>query len=347
MIQHNATPAMTCPLPLAEYPHVLMAHGGGGRLSARLIEELFGAAFGSDTGHDGVVLDVPTDRVAMSTDSFVVRPLFFPGGDIGMLAVNGTVNDLAMCGARPRYLSAGFILEEGLPMATLWRIAQSMRAAADAAEVRIVTGDTKVVERGHGDGIYINTCGIGVLEHTRPIGPAQVTAGDVVLLSGAVGHHGMAVMAQRESLSFSSLIESDCAPLAATVMALLDRDIEVHCLRDATRGGLAAVLNEIARTSGLQVDGDEMAIPVDDSVRSACEILGIDPMQVANEGCFVAFIAANDAPSALELMRRFQPQAAVIGEVVVGKAGLVTLKTSIGGRRILDLPAGELLPRIC
>lgn len=276
-----------------------------------------------------------------------MRPLFFPGGDIGALAVNGTVNDLAMCGARPVYLSAGFILEEGLEIETLWRVVRSMRAAADAAGVKIVTGDTKVVGRGHGDGIYINTTGIGVIEHDRVIAPARVQAGDAVLLSGDIGRHGMAVMAQRENLSFTSPLTSDCAPLAAPVLEMLEAGIDIRCLRDATRGGLAAALNEIASTAKLQVDCVETAIPVNEAVRGACEILGLDPLHVANEGRFVAFVAKRDEKAALEIMKRRNPQAARIGSVAQGKAGLVTLETPIGGRRILDMPAGELLPRIC
>jgi len=356
----NTTP--NCPLPLGDHPKVLMAHGSGGRMSAQLIDKLFRPAFENpdlDTLHDGAVLTLPQSlsqplsqpllqqRIAITTDSFVVNPLFFPGGDIGCLAVNGTVNDLAMCGARPLYLSVGFILEEGLAMQTLWQIIQSMRAAADIANVHIVTGDTKVVERGHGDGMYINTTGIGVLEHEQVIGPAQVHADDVVLLSGDIGRHGMAVMAQRENLSFDSHLISDCAPLAEIVLDLLKAKIDIHCLRDATRGGLAAVLNEISLASGLQIDCDESAIAVNDDVRSACEILGIDPFHVANEGCFVALINPKDKNRALEIMQQYNTNAAVIGTVHKTDSAIVTLRTAIGGKRILDLPTGELLPRIC
>lgn len=341
-----------CQLPLTDYPKVLMAHGSGGLLMQQLIEKIFYAAFGNNDprkAHDGVVLEIPQSRVAMTTDSYVVRPLFFPGGDIGSLAVNGTVNDLAMCGARPLYLSAAFILEEGLAMETLWRVAQSMRVAADAAGVKIVTGDTKVVEKGHGDGMFINTTGIGVLEHKNIIAPDQVRAGDAVLLSGDIGRHGMAVMAMREGLSFESAIESDTMPLAETVLAMLKTGIHIRCLRDATRGGLAAVLNEIAVSSGMQINVDEVLIPVSEGVRGACEILGIDPLHVANEGRFVAFVDAAQEKQALEIMNRYNPDknAACIGRVTEGKSGLVTLKTLIGNRRILDMPSGELLPRIC
>ncbi|MFH1157735.1 MAG: hydrogenase expression/formation protein HypE [Pseudomonadota bacterium] len=346
----NFSPA--CPLPFSDYPKVLMAHGSGGLLMQQLIEKVFHTAFGNPhllAAHDAAVLDIPQKRMAISTDSYVVRPLFCPGGDIGCLAVNGTVNDLAMSGARPLYLSAAFILEEGLSMETLWRVVQSMRDAAGRTGVSIVTGDTKVVEKGHGDGLFINTTGIGVPEHDGIIAPAQVREGDAVLLSGDIGRHGMAVMTQRESLSFESGIESDSMPLWETVKALLEEGIHVHCLRDATRGGLAAVLNEIAAAAKLQIDIDEKAIPVDPAVRGACEILGIDPLHVANEGRFAAFVAAEDSARAVEIMNRHAPQknAACIGSVVSGRAGVVTLKTPIGGRRILDMPSGELLPRIC
>ncbi|KFI21627.1 hydrogenase expression/formation protein HypE [Nitrosococcus oceani] len=349
MIKPNPIGA-SCPLPIADHPKILMAHGGGGRMMAQLIDRVFRAAFDNrdlQTTHDGAVLDIPQDRLVMTTDSFVVRPLFFPGGDIGALAVNGTVNDLSMCGAQPQYLSASFILEEGLEMETLWQIAQSMGRAADTAGIHIVTGDTKVVERGHGDGIYINTTGIGVLEHDARISPARVKPGDAVLLSGNIGCHGMAVMAQRENLTFTSPIQSDCAPLAAPVMALLKAGIDVHCLRDATRGGLAALLNEIATAAGLQISCRETAIPVDDAVHGACEILGLDPLHVANEGRFAAFVAAKDAGHALEIMKQYNEQAALIGTVTNGKPGMVTVQTPIGGQRILDMPSGELLPRIC
>ncbi len=342
----------SCPLPLADHPNVLLAHGGGGRLMHQLIEELFLPAFGNpllDQRHDGAVIDVGGQRLAFTTDSYVVRPLFFPGGDIGTLAVNGTVNDLAMCGARPRWLSAGFIIEEGLPMETLARVVQSMQQAAAAAGVQLVTGDTKVVDKGKGDGLFINTAGLGVVEHNVGIAPTRVVPGDVVLLSGDVGRHGMAIMSVREGLQFESAIESDCAPLAAPVLALLDAGIGIHCLRDLTRGGLASALNEIAATAGVQVDIEEDAVPVRDDVRGACEILGLDPLYVANEGRFAAFVPEAHAARALAIMR-LQPvgaAAAVIGTVSAGAPGLVTLKSQLGVARVLDLLSGEQLPRIC
>ena len=341
-----------CPIPLQRYPHVLLAHGGGGKLMHNLLEQVFLPAFHNpllEGRHDGAVLAVGTEKLAFTTDSYVVRPLFFPGGDIGTLAVNGTVNDLAMCGARPLYLSAGFIIEEGLPMETLWRVVQSMRVTADAAGVQIVTGDTKVVDRGKGDGLYINTSGVGRVEHDLKISPASVRAGDAVLLSGDVGRHGMAIMAVREGLAFESSIQSDCAPLVSPVMSLLEAGIGVRCLRDLTRGGLTSALVEIAEAARLAIQIDEAAIPVGEEVRGACEILGLDPLYVANEGRFVAFVAAGDAERALQVLHKHAPGngAAVIGEVKAGEPGLVALRSRIGALRVLDMLSGEQLPRIC
>ncbi len=341
-----------CPIPIQHYPHVLLAHGGGGKLMHNLLEQVFLPAFRNpllESRHDGAVLDVGAERLAFSTDSYVVRPLFFPGGDIGTLAVNGTVNDLAMCGARPLYLSAGFIIEEGLPMETLWRVALSMRAAADAAGVQIVTGDTKVVDRGKGDGLYVNTAGVGRIEHRLNISPASVKAGDVVLLSGDVGRHGMAILAVREGLAFESTIRSDCAPLVSPVLRLLEAGIAVRCLRDLTRGGLVTALVEVAESSRTAIRIDETTIPVSEEVRGACEILGLDPLYVANEGRFVALVAAGDAGRALRLLRAdaSHPEAALIGEVKAGEPGSVVLKSRIGALRLLDMLSGEQLPRIC
>lgn len=341
-----------CPLPIGQYTHVLMAHGGGGRLMQQLIDQVFISAFSNprlDERHDGAILDAQGRRFAFTTDSYVVRPLFFPGGDIGTLAVNGTVNDLAMCGARPRWLSAGFILEEGLPIETLERIVASMRQAAATAGVEIVTGDTKVVEKGKGDSLFVNTAGLGTIEHSMPIGPRHTRIGDAILLNGDLGRHGMAIQSVRDGLEFEGPIESDCAPLADIVMGLIEAGIAVHCLRDLTRGGLAAGLNEIAATARIQIDIDESAVPVSEPVRGACEILGFDPLYVANEGRMIAFVPESDADRALAIMRALPvgDGACRIGSVLSDSPGLVTLKSRIGARRILDLLSGEQLPRIC
>lgn len=351
-MEQNGELGLSCPLPFNATGTVLLAHGGGGTLTRRLIEDLFQTAFGNPylaQRHDGAILPASSCRLALTTDSFVVRPLFFPGGDIGTLAINGTVNDLAMCGARPLYLSAGFILEEGLPLDTLQRVVASMRQAAERAGVQIVTGDTKVVDRGKGDGLYINTSGVGVLEHAQAIGPAHVRSGDVVLLSGDIGRHGMAVMAAREGLAFEGPLASDCAPLAAPVLALLEAGVAVHCLRDLTRGGLASALVEIAESARLRMHIEENAIAVVDTVRGVCEVLGLDPLYVANEGRFIAFMPAGDADRALGILRGHAVSTAtqVIGVVRDDPAGLVTMTTRVGTSRVLDLWTGEQLPRIC
>ncbi len=342
----------TCPIPIATYPHVLLAHGGGGTLMHQLIERMFLPAFGGaglTRQHDGALVEIGPGRLAFTTDSYVVRPLFFPGGDIGTLAVNGTVNDLAMCGARPLYLSVGFILEEGLPMDALWRVVQSIQRAAAEAGVAVVTGDTKVVDRGKGDGVFVNTAGVGVVPPDRVVAPDRVRVGDALVLSGDIGRHGMAIMAAREGLAFESAIESDCAPLALPVQALFDAGVEVHCLRDLTRGGLASALVEIAEASGLHVRIDERAIPVREDVRAACELLGFDPLYVANEGRFVAFVAARDRDRAVAALAAHPmcAGAAAIGEVTSGRPRLVTMRSPIGATRIVDMLSGEQLPRIC
>jgi hydrogenase expression/formation protein HypE len=344
--------ALTCPIPIEQYPHVLLAHGGGGRLMHQLIERMFVSSFSNpllEARHDGAVFDVGTARLAFTTDSYVVRPLFFPGGDIGTLAINGTVNDLAMCGARPLYLSAGFILEEGLPMETLWRVVQSMREAADAAGVRLVTGDTKVVDRGKGDGIFINTAGVGVIEHDLRVGPDQVRPGDAILINGDLGRHGIAIMAVREGLEFESAIESDCAPLADVVMDLIAAGVEIHCLRDLTRGGLASALVEIAEAGSVSIRIDEATIAVRGDVQGACEILGFDPLYLANEGRFVAFVAESDAELARGIMNAHPlgGDARVIGNVARDVPGTVIMKSRIGANRVVDMFTGEQLPRIC
>jgi hydrogenase expression/formation protein HypE len=341
-----------CPLPISQYPHVLMAHGGGGKLMQQLLENVFGRAFSNpilDSRHDSAQFDVPPGKLAMTTDSYVVRPIFFPGGDIGSMAVHGTVNDLAMSGARPLYLSCGFIIEEGLPMETLWRVVCSMRDAANKCGVQIVTGDTKVVDKGKGDGLFINTTGIGVLEHPLDIAPQNVRPGDAVLVSGDLGRHGMAIMAVREGLEFESAIESDSAPVHEPVLALVKAGVEIHCLRDLTRGGLASALNEIAEAAGVKIAIEEKAIPVREDVHAACEMLGLDPLHVANEGRFVAFVAAKDSERALKILRAHEVSAGAVlaGTVVEKSMPLVTLRSAIGASRILDMPSGEQLPRIC
>ena len=345
-------PGFSCPLPISQYPQVMLAHGGGGKLMHQLIEQVFVPAFRNDllgTRHDGAVFEIQGARLAMTTDSYVVRPLVFPGGDIGTLAINGTVNDLAMCGARPLYLSAGFILEEGLPMELLWRIVQSMRRAAEIAGIQLVTGDTKVVDKGKGDGIFINTAGVGVIEHSLTIAPGQIRTGDRILLNGDLGRHGIAIMAMREGLSFESEIESDCASLAKLVLHLIREGIEIHCLRDLTRGGLASALVEIAETATRQLHIQERDIPVREDVRGACEILGLDPLYLANEGRFLAMIPDRDSARALEIMRDYPggETACLIGEVGEAASPRVLMKSAIGATRIVDMFSGEQLPRIC
>jgi hydrogenase expression/formation protein HypE len=317
-----------------------------------LIERLFLPAFDNPAlaaRHDSAVVDVGETRLAFTTDTYVVHPRVFPGGDIGMLAVHGTVNDLAVAGARPRYLSAGFVLEEGLPLEELERVVRSMRAAADACGVVLVTGDTKVVDRGKGDGLYVNTAGIGVIERGVVLGPRRVRPGDTILVSGDVGRHGIAVLSVREGIAFETAIESDCASVAPLAAALLDAELDVHCLRDPTRGGLASVLNEIALDAGVGVEVDERAVPVDDAVAGACELLGLDPLYVACEGRMVVFVSEGDAERALAALRgqSLGAGAARIGVVAEARPGTVTLRTRLGSRRLLDLLSGEQLPRIC
>lgn len=341
-----------CPLPTSEKKTVQLAHGGGGRLMQQLIRDVFVRAFGDPLSthlHDGATWPVSEGTLAFTTDSYVVRPVFFPGGDIGSLAVHGTVNDLAMCGATPLWLSAGFILEEGLAIETLQRIVDSMAKAAKEAGVAIVTGDTKVVDKGKGDGIFINTAGIGVVPRGVKIGPQQIAPGDAVLVSGDLGSHGVAVLSVREGLSFAGNIVSDSAPLHDVVGDLIENGIDIHCMRDLTRGGLASVLNELAVSAKVGMAVEESVIPVLEPVRGACELLGLDPLYVANEGRFVAFVPEAQADHALGIMRRHAvAKAAVRAGVVTGReSSTVVLKTVLGTHRILDLLSGEQLPRIC
>ena len=341
----------SCPTPLRDHPSIVMGHGGGGQLSAELIEHLFVPAFGNGQLAelaDAAVLD-PGGLISFSTDTFVVRPRFFPGGNIGELAVNGTVNDVAMRGAIPRYLSIGLILEEGLPLAELGVIVESMAAAAAHAGVTIVTGDTKVVDRGHGDGVFINTTGIGTLRDGADIRPQRAEPGDVIIVSGNVGDHGMAIMSVREGLEFEASIVSDTAALNHMINDVLDTGADVHVLRDPTRGGLAASLNEIANAADVGVLLDERVIPVDRTVAAACELLGMDPMYVANEGKVVVFVPAADADRVLGAMRSHPEgiNATIIGEVTSTHRGMVAARTPLGSTRVVDMQVGEQLPRIC
>jgi hydrogenase expression/formation protein HypE len=343
--------AMSCALPAGDGEIIQLAHGGGGRAMGRLLDTIIRPGFDEpmlERRHDGAVLDIG-GQIGFTTDSYVVKPLFFPGGDIGTLAVNGTVNDLAMCGARPLYLSVGFILEEGLPIATLRRIAISMREAAATAGVRLVTGDTKVVDRGKADGMFINTAGVGRIIAPAAIEPNSVRPGDIAVLSGDIGRHGISVMAAREGFAFETAIESDCAPLATPVLDLIEAGIAVHCLRDLTRGGLASALVEVAEAARLSVSLEEQSIPVSAEVTAACELLGLDPLHVANEGRFIAFVAPEDAERAIALLRRHAvtSAAAMIGEVAGGPAGQISCRGPFGVQRIIDMLNGEQLPRIC
>ena len=340
-------------MPLPHRVEITVGHGGGGRLTQELIDRVFRPAFANpalEAQHDGALLRLPGGgRLAFTTDSHVVSPLFFPGSDIGKIAVNGTVNDLCMCGARPLWLSAGFILEEGFPIATLEKVVASMQAAAAAAGVGIVTGDTKVVARGKGDGLYVTTAGLGVIETPLTVAPSSIRPGDAIILSGDLGRHGMAIMATRAGLEFESAIESDCAPLVAPVQALLTAGLEIHCLRDLTRGGLATSLVELAESAKVGIAIDAAKIPVTELVRGACEILGLDPLYVANEGRFVCLVPAAQAAQALEIIARTAPGGppVIIGQVNAGPAGQVTQRSIIGAERIVDRLSGEQLPRIC
>lgn len=342
----------TCPLPLRDYPHVVMGHGGGGKLSAELVEHLFLPAFRNTALEplgDAAVLPPLPGRLAFTTDSYVVRPLFFPGGCVGDLAVNGTVNDLAVTGAKPLYLSAGFILEEGLPLAHLGQIVDRMATAAKAAGVQIVTGDTKVVERGHGDGCFISTAGVGVMPDGLNLGPGNLRPGDAVIVSGTIGNHGVAILSVREGLEFETVIESDSAALNGLIAEMLAACPDVRAMRDPTRGGVAATLNEFAARSNVGIQIDETRLPVDDQVRAACDLLGLDPLLVANEGKLIAVVPAASAEKLVEVMR-MHPQgerAAVIGHVTDQHPKMVVARTAVGGKRVVTLPVGEQLPRIC
>jgi hydrogenase expression/formation protein HypE len=343
----------SCPLPLADYPTIVMGHGGGGKLGNELVEHLFLPAFRNpelENLGDAAVLELGGSKVAISTDSYVVQPLFFPGGSIGELAVNGTINDLAVSGAEPKFLSASFIMEEGFPLAQLAAIVEAMAKAAATAGVKIVTGDTKVVERGHGDGCYINTAGIGLVRPGITVGPHRAQPGDAILISGTIGDHGMAIMSVREGLEFESQIRSDCAALNGMIDEVLAAEgAAIHAMRDPTRGGLASTLNEIAHSSGVGVEIDEPSLPVRPEVQSACELLGLDPVYVANEGKAVFFVAPQAAETILKVLRAHAlgRDAARIGRVTADHPRMLIARTGLGANRVIPIQIGEQLPRIC
>jgi len=343
---------LSCPAPITSKDAVLLGHGSGGKLSAELLREIFLPAFNNPALaqlNDQAIVDIGGSRLAFTTDSFVVKPLFFPGGDIGSLAVHGTINDLAMGGATPLFLSAAFIIEEGLSLETLRRVVHSLRRAADQAGVCVVTGDTKVVEKGGTDGLFINTSGIGLVRPGIELSADGAQTGDKILLSGSIGDHGIAILARREGIEFETTIESDSAPLHSLVEALLDAGVAFRCFRDPTRGGLSSTLNEIAAQSKVTIELEERAIPVREQVRAACELLGLDPLYVANEGKMVAFVEASGAAKALRAMQshRLGREARIIGRVIGRDAPLVTLRTALGTTRVVDMLAGDQLPRIC
>jgi len=344
--------SLNCPLPLSDYEKVLLAHGGGGTLSHQLIQKMFFSQFDNpllNSEHDGAIFELNGTKFAFSTDSYVVQPIFFPGGNIGGLAVNGTVNDLSMCGAKPLFLSCGFIIEEGFPMTDLWKVVLSMKSAAEKAGVQIVTGDTKVVDKGKGDKIFINTSGIGVIHEGVSISPLNCKPGDAILLNGNIADHGIAIMSARENLSFETTIQSDCAPLNALVESMVSVSKNIHVLRDPTRGGIASALNEIAQKANVGILIEEEKIPIREEVKGACELLGLDPLYIANEGKLLAIVKANDAEKILNEMRKHPlgKESSLIGYVTEENKQSVIMKTSIGSKRIVDMLSGEQLPRIC
>jgi hydrogenase expression/formation protein HypE len=351
----NAEDFSTCPLPKSQYDRVLLGHGSGGSLSAELIRKVFIHGLADDPTaplEDQAVLpfgSIKGPRLAFTTDSFVVRPLFFPGGDIGTLAVHGTINDLAVGGAKPLYLSAAFILEEGLPIEDLKRVVTSMRRACDEAGVSLVAGDTKVVDRGKGDQIFITTSGIGIVPEGRNLSIASARPGDKIIVSGTIGDHGIAIMSVREGIEFETILESDCASLADLTRVMLEACPSIRCMRDPTRGGVSSALNELADASRVGVRVNESAVPYRREVRAACEMLGLDPLYVANEGKLIAVVPPGDAERLLKVMREHSlgVNAAIIGEVVADHAGMVVLKSLVGGERVVTMLAGEQLPRIC
>lgn len=343
---------LSCPIPLTEYPIITMAHGSGGVLSHQLIEKMFVPAFENkilSEGHDGATFDIKEGKLAYTTDSFVVSPIFFPGGNIGDLAVNGTINDLVCCGAKPLYLSVGFILEEGLPMEDLWKIVVSMKNAADRAGVKIITGDTKVVDRGKGDRIFINTSGIGIVPEGIHISPRNCSSGDAIILSGRIGDHGVAIMSARSGLEFETTTVSDTIALNGLADHIFRSTMNIHVLRDPTRGGVATVLNELSQTAKIGMIIDEEKIPVSEEVRGACEILGLDPLYIANEGKLVIILPESEAERVVTAIREHPAgcDASIIGKITSDHPGIVRMTTSIGSSRIVDMLTGDQLPRIC
>lgn len=343
---------LSCPIPIHEYPIITMAHGSGGLLSHQLIEKMFMPAFRNEIlseGHDGATFHVPGGKLAYTTDSYVVSPIFFPGGSIGDLAVNGTINDLVCCGANPLYLSIGFILEEGLPMEDLWKIVVSMKNAADRAGVKIITGDTKVVDRGKGDRIFINTSGVGIVQEGIHISPRNCLPGDVIILSGRIGDHGVAIMSARSGLEFETTVISDTVALNGLGDHIFSTTKNIHVLRDPTRGGVATTLNELSQASKAGMVIEEDKIPVSEEVRGACEILGLDPLYIANEGKLLIILPENEAGKVVEAMRKHPEgkDACIIGKITSEHPGIVRMTTSIGSSRIIDMLTGDQLPRIC
>lgn len=348
----NETFNLNCPVPITDYDKVLLAHGGGGTLSHQLIQKMFFSQFDNallNQEHDGAIFEIDGTRFAFSTDSYVVQPIFFPGGNIGELAVNGTVNDLAMCGAKPLYISCGFIIEEGFPMKDLWEVVLAMKNAAAKANVQIVTGDTKVVDKGKGDKIFINTSGIGVIQNDVRISPLNCKVGDAIIVNGNIADHGIAIMSARENLSFETSIKSDCAPLNSLVEKMLAVSKNIHVLRDPTRGGVASALNEIVQKANVGIMIEEEKIPIREEVKGACELLGFDPLYIANEGKLLAFVAEEDAEKVLIEMKKnpLGKDSSIIGRVTNENLKTVIMKTSIGSKRIVDMLSGEQLPRIC
>mgnify|MGYP000187932238 CR=1 FL=1 len=343
---------LNCPLPL-QYERIVMAHGGGGRMMQQLIDNIIQPSFNNDIlnqKQDSAVVEINNSKIAFTTDSYVIDPLFFAGGDIGKLAVCGTLNDLAMSGAKPLYLTCALIIEEGFAIKDLQRILQSMQETAKQAGVLIVTGDTKVVDKGKGDGLYINTAGIGLIADKVSVTPSNIQPGDHIIVNSDLARHGIAIMLEREGISFENNIQSDCVDLSGLVQSLIDSDIQLHCMRDLTRGGLASGLIELANTAKYHFKINETTLPVHNDVKSACEILGFDPLYIANEGCFALFVPELESEKTLAVLHQHSlgKQACVIGKVSAAhSAGVVTLETSLGIQRVVDLFSGEQLPRIC